>query len=92
MQAIQGWRPRKYVIDVEELANQIYDTLTGNVGRSVHHIAFDPAMLEECEVEASLGLIRFQIGDEVYEMRIQRINPDYFNGYEKPAGYYAHGG
>lgn len=92
MQAIQGWRPRKCVIDVEELTNQIYDTLVGNVGFSIYHVAFDSSTISESETDARLGLIRLQIEDEVFEMHIQRINPDYFNGYEKPAGYYAHGG
>jgi hypothetical protein len=59
-------------IDIPELTDRIYDTLMGNVGMSEHHVVFDPKDIEDCEVDARLGIIRFVIDDEMYEVRVKK--------------------
>lgn len=51
----------------EELTNQIYDTLFGNVGMSEHHKAFEKDKAKEQMVQASSGKIIFNFdGKAVY--------------------------
>lgn len=45
----------------EEVTNQIYDTLAGNVGFSENHIAFNPANVLQAECNGKDGVIILQL-------------------------------
>ena len=67
------------IINLRELTDEIYDTLSGNVGLSVHHIALDPMRITRGEVDARKGKIVFQIDKkDVFEITVKQINPAYF--------------
>jgi hypothetical protein len=75
-------------IDVPELTDRIYDTLMKNVGMSEHHVAFDVGDIQDCEVDARLGIIRFVINDEMYEIKVKKaptqVYTRHFNPQPKP--------
>lgn len=70
-------------IDAEELANRIYDTLSGNVGTSEHHVALEPEHITQGEVNAPEGKMFFKVGKRVFKLTVQEVNPNYFKTYEE---------
>jgi hypothetical protein len=64
----------------QELVNQLFDTLAGNVGMSPCHTAFPTDDIKMAEVEASNGKIVFQIGatGRTFELQLTEIESDYF--------------
>lgn len=60
----------------QELADQIYDTLLGNTGLSIHHVGFDMSRLQQWEI--THNVIHFEIEGKVYRIVVTQDDPDYF--------------
>lgn len=69
---------KKIKLDLKELTDEIYDTLSGNAGMSEYHIALDPMRITKGEVDARQGKIVFQIGNDAFEIQIRQIKKSYF--------------
>jgi hypothetical protein len=71
-QLFSGWiaqmEPPKLSVGAKECADQIYDTLMGNVGMSEYHTGFDLDQVEDQQVDADKGEISFKYHDRFYKM------------------------
>lgn len=56
-----------------ELANQIYDTLMGNVGMSEYHTAFPIDKVANQFVTSRTGVIYLEIGNHAFTVTVRQV-------------------
>lgn len=59
-----------------ELANQIFDTLMGNVGYTPAHVPFDIERVTNWQVGGNE--IHFEIDGKVFSVKVTEVNSDFF--------------
>ena len=70
---------KNLVVDAKELTDQIYDTLSGNVGMSEYHVMLDPMSIIMGECLNTQGEIRFKINGRYYLIQVSEIPcPEYW--------------
>lgn len=68
-------------LDIPEITNQIYDTLSGNGGMSEHHVIFNPERVTQGECDYNNGVIVLQLdeGEKNIRIKITDAETDYFS-------------